>query len=729
MTVLFMKDWEEQGALPDWTTKNRSFVDLALLYRKMGVKNYAFILALHDQGLKDIDPFDPEISKEDATRVAVECKLNFWYFVREIARDPGGSIEFPIRLVANRGIISAYWLYFSHILVILIMIRQTGKSFGIDWLNEWLLNIAMSKGEISYLTLNEKLRGRLIERLKGMELTLPSYLKQRSSMDAGNTEVLRVSSMGNTLKAYLPNKSPKIADTIGRGMTAQNVIVDEFSYGSNNMITIPVMLTATLAARELAELKNEPYGTIFMTTSGKRNTKEGKYAYRFVQSAAIFNEAFFDAKNLDELKKMILKAGDNENLRVNCTFNHRQLGKTDDWLRDRIRLAAQEDETQIEADFFNEWPSGTQSMPFSIEDAARIRDSEVVDYYTRIEEIEPYATRWYCSEAELEQRLNNEVHVLGADPSEAVGQDSIGLVLRSITTGKVVMAADISESNLNAFARWLGHFLFRFRKIVVVIERRSTGASILDYLLEYLPGVGIDPFHVLYNQVVQFRDEFPDRFNEIKNALHSRENLYLKYKKLFGWATSAVGTTSRSALYSRTLSNAVKMTGSLVHDRKLILQILGLEIRNGRVDHSEGEHDDLVIAWLLSYWLLASGKNLEYYGIDSAKILNDNPVYQQRLTQTSAYEQSIALETKQKIEELTARIKNEDDEYAVRRLEFELEFMISRLSDEEKKTFVTDDLIKNLREERQRRTMTTSSSYSQMNDYLYQRPTGIEYWL
>ena len=52
MTVLFKKDWAEQGALPDWTTKNQSFIELAGLYREMGVENYAFILALHDQGLK-----------------------------------------------------------------------------------------------------------------------------------------------------------------------------------------------------------------------------------------------------------------------------------------------------------------------------------------------------------------------------------------------------------------------------------------------------------------------------------------------------------------------------------------------------------------------------------------------------------------------------------------------------------------------------------------------------
>lgn len=112
----------------------------------------------------------------------------------------------------------------------------------------------------------------------------------------------------------MPNRSPKLADLIGRGMTAGITVVDEWAYCSNNWITIPVMLSATLAAREVAKMKGEPYGTIFMTTSGKRDTPEGRYAYNFMQNAAVWSELFFDAKNIDELEKMVLKAGNGKDL-------------------------------------------------------------------------------------------------------------------------------------------------------------------------------------------------------------------------------------------------------------------------------------------------------------------------------------------------------------------------------------------------------------------------------
>lgn len=702
MTILFKDDWKKYPkAVADIDTPNKSFLRFAMLLKEMGVENHLFCLSTLDPDLIGKDPYDPNITPETALKMAIEAKRNFWWFLRNCARDPAGSNEFPILFNANRGIMSTYWLFFNHVLTFLIMIRQTGKSFGVDWLTTYLINVRLTKTEISYLTKDEKLRGRSVDRLKGIETALPPFLKQRSNRDPGNTEVFKVSALDNSIKLYVPNRSPKLADLVGRGMTSPITVVDEFAYIHNNAITIPVMLSATLAAREVAALKNEPYGNIFMTTSGKRDTPEGRYAYNFMQSCAIWSESFYDAPNIEELHKMILKAGNGKDLRVNCTFNHRQLGKSDQWLKDRLRESAQEDPIQIKADFLNEWPSGTTSSPFPQEIAEAMRASEVLDHYLEIAEPEAYALRWYYKEEEIKHKLLVP-HVLGSDPSEAIGSDAIGLTLRNVLTGEVAMAADITEGNLIAFCRWLGSFLQKYPTVTLIIERRSTGAMIIDYLLEFLPSFGIDPFKRIYNQIVQFHEEFPDRFKEIQTPFNSRENLYLKYKKYFGWATSGTGTTSRSELFSRTLNSATKMTGTLMKDRKLILQTLGLEIRNGRIDHQEGEHDDLCFSWLLSFWLISLGKNLRYYGIDPSKVLSENPVYHAQLKVVSAYEQSEALKAREDVERLTQQLKDESDEYVARRLEYDLERAISKLSDQDRQIVSADDLINKLRDERTR---------------------------
>lgn len=725
--ILFKEDWDRYpDAIWDTNTRNKSFLDYAILLRDMGVENHLWPLQLHDPDLVGVDPHDPNITPAMAAKVAIECKRNFFYFIREVARDPSGSPEDPIFFRANRGVMALYWMFFNSILVILIMIRQTGKSFGVDWLHIYLSNIRLTKTEISHMTKDEKLRGREVDRLKGMELALPPYLKQRSTRDPGNTEVMKISSLGNFIKFYLPNKSPKLADIVGRGMTTPVVVADEWAYLFNNFITIPVMLSATLAAREISRRKNEPYGTVFATTSGKRDTPEGRYAYKVTSDAAVMTEKFYDCQNQETLKKAVIAASPGKQLHVNCTYNHRQLGYTDEWLQERLRESMNDDPVQVRADYLNEWPSGSASSPFDQDTAEDIRNSEVADYLTLIEGKDAYSVRWYYTENEIRIKMQAP-HVLAVDPSQAIGRDSIGIVLRNAETGEVAMVCDINEGNLMYVAEWLCSFLIKWLSVTCVIERKDQGPMIIDYLIHYLMAAGINPFRRLYNQVVQFADEFPDRYAEVNSNMLPSAEVLNKYKKLFGWNTSGGnGITSRRELYGSTLRSAARYTRHSVRDRKLILQILGLEIRGGRVDHGEGEHDDLVIGWMLSYWLLTVGRNLDYYGIPSSKILIHNSVYKEAAAEVSYYEQKRSSEAKSMVEQLSREIEAEKDEYVVKYLEFKLEKYIRDLSDQDRKHIAADELIRNLRESRSRK-LQDKTPENLMNSYSSYGDSGPMY--
>lgn len=57
---------------------------------------------------------------------------------------------------------------------------------------------------------------------------------------------------------------------------------------------------------------------------------------------------------------------------------------------------------------------------------------------------------------------------------------------------------------------------------------------------------------------------------------------------------------SRSNLYDYVLFNAAKFIGNVTRDKILIDQINTLTKIKNRVDHEEGKHDDLVIAWLMA---------------------------------------------------------------------------------------------------------------------------------
>jgi hypothetical protein len=697
MTILFYDEWMDKypHAIVDTKTDNHTFLRYSALLKSMGIKNHAFPLMLIDKELQGVDPFDPNISQELMLRFALECKNCFWTYIRAIAKTKEAD-----RFRANRGNMAMFWLFFNHITTILIQIRQTGKSFSTDTLMTYLLNIACQDTEINLLTKDDTLRASNLTRLKDIQMELPFYLRQHTRGDVGNTEELSIKALGNRYRGHLPNKSPKMALNVGRGLTSPVFQVDEAAFFYNIAISMPAALAAGTAARDLARRRGTPYGTVITTTAGKKDDKDGAYIYNMVQNSAIWTEKFFDCKNEEDLRATIRRNSPKGELRVNCTFNHRQLGYTDAWLKNAIEEANVTGE-DADRDFGNVWSSGSQTSPLPVELSTLIRDSQVNDCYIQISSPYSYVTRWYIPEDKIHYTMATDHHILSVDSSDAAGGDDIALKLRSVKTGAIIASGNYNETNLITFSEWLCTWLVDFEKVTLIIERRSTGAMILDYLLLMLPSKNIDPFRRIYNKIVQEAEEDPDRFKEISKPMYTRDaRMYTEYKKAFGFATSGTGTTSRTELYSATLLNAAKLTGDRVRDPKTIDQILSLVIRNGRVDHLPGEQDDLVIAWILSFWILVNGKNLHFYGINSRDILLENSRSQKTENPVSRYDQLNQIRVRSQIESIVEEIKKERDDYVVMRLEAKLRSLATELTDEDRKTLSVDELMVNLREHR-----------------------------
>ena len=159
-----MEDWQKfPSAIIDTQTKNKSFLRLAQVYKSMGVKNHAFILALVNPRLQSVDPFSTELTHQQMVEIGIECKVNPWYFFRECARVPVKGSDEPVFLEANRGNIALYWLFFNHIQMFLIQVRQTGKSVSTNVLHVLLMNILCRNTLINLLTKDDKLREETFE--------------------------------------------------------------------------------------------------------------------------------------------------------------------------------------------------------------------------------------------------------------------------------------------------------------------------------------------------------------------------------------------------------------------------------------------------------------------------------------------------------------------------------------------------------------------------------------
>jgi hypothetical protein len=706
MTILYEQDWEDYpDAVLQLNTKNKSFLRHAALMKEMGIKNHNFILALHDPDLLDVDPHDyANLTPELLMKIVWECKNNFWYFIREIVRVPGSTTANPIYFRANRGNIAAYWLYLNHITFFLIQPRQTGKSFSIDQIPAHILNISGKKYKFNLLTKDDTLRQTNLVRLKNIIEELPFYLRQKGPRDVANGEKIIVSSLQNIYEGHVPNKSPKAAELVGRGLTGASFQTDEIAFIYNLMITLRAALPSTIAARELAEMSGQPYGNIFTTTAGKKDDPDGKYAYERLSESAVFTEGLFDCVDVDDLHNKILASSPKRQLRVNCTFSHTQLGYSRKWLMDALSETGSTGEA-ADRDYFNVWTSGGISSPLSTEISSRIRQSEKKDFYPEFFDGHPYILRWYIPESERPRRLASSFFVAAMDTSEAAGDDDIGLVLRDIKTGEVVCVGQFNETNILNFCHWFASLFVKIPNFVFIPERRSTGGAILDCLCLMLPSMGVNPFKRIFNLHVNNYIEDPESFKEMQKMtqynLSGVTEYISKHKKSFGFATSGSGMAARSKLYGRTLLDAAKTTCDTVHDVTLVNQILGLVIRNGRVDHPDGDHDDICIAWLLSFWFMREAKNLEFYGIDSRIILSENKEHIDVNDPKKLLLNKQQLLYKTEIEKCVNELRVSNNEWVVYKLESRLRQLADKLNDEDKKSLSLDQLINQLKETRE----------------------------
>ena len=623
--ILFKDDWKKYPrAIMDTETTNKTFLDLALKYKKMGIENHAFILALHNPELQGVDPHDPNLTNEQVGMIIAECKVNFWYFIREVARAPAQAGAPARRFIANRGNIALYWLFFNHVTVGLEQIRQTGKSFSADTLMTYLKNIRCSNTLINLLTKDNKVRMENIDRMRKIEKALPPYFRLTKEhgldKDTVNTEMLTVKSLGNRYMTHVPQRNVMDAINQGRGLTSPIFQVDEAPFIANIEYSLPAALAAGGAVREIARANGEPFGTIITTTAGRLDDPSGVYIYNLFESSAPWSEHFMDVKDEAELYKVVRKQSSESKLRAHAVFNHRQLGYTDEWLQRKIEEALAKGD-MMRMDYFGEWITGNSSNPLDTKTLESIKDSTKGDNYHEITDY-GYVIRWHIPRNEIPRLRSHTGIVIGLDTSDAVGKDDIGLCIRDAYTGAVIGAGNFNETNIITFSEWLMTLFDRTPHAVLVPERRSTAIPIIDYLTKAMLAKGMNPLKHIFNWIVDDSKENPKYSEVISSKAKLTEAVITKYKDKIGFATSGSGRTSRDKLYTTTLTHAARFTGHLTHDPTLVKQISSLVEKNGRIDHTSGGKDDLVIAWLLTHWFITNARNISYYGLDPRKILH-----------------------------------------------------------------------------------------------------------
>ena len=592
-------------------TKNTSFIDMAVVLRRMGIKNHMFHLALYDDTLRYVDPHDvSNLTAVQMEKIATECKRNPWYALRECVRIPvPGGAPIPFRL--SRANLALTWLVFQSVNTYLTMSRQTGKTIGTQAIVAIVKYIIAYNYAITLITKDATLVQDNVVRLKEIRDSLPPYMVYKQSGDTENKEGLAYTMLKNRYITKIGLSDKVGANKVGRGSTTPFLHFDEIAFTSNIHIIYPAATAAMLEAAKAARAADQPTARILTTTASHLDTPSGAFAYNIKEQCINFRESFYDLQNYDELADVIDKGS--ENFMVYVTYSFRQLGLSTKWLEDVIRENSLT-QAAVETDYLNIWKMGSDSsvIPDNVltevngsekePDHVEIQDNIVLNFY--------YGDR-YTSVADIE---NKAQIIFGSDFSENIGRDyttNVGVDAYDIST---TLTMRCNESNYMVMAELIARLLMRFKKSVWVPERNATGANIIERVAQILHENGYNPWKKIYNIPVQERQGEYGRF-DINMEPYDGVN-----KKYFGFRTTS-GKNGRDMLYKQSLMKALYLAAKNVRDASLIHELRKLKVIKGRIDHDTGGHDDTVIAYLLACYFIFFGKNIDMYGIDKSRFV------------------------------------------------------------------------------------------------------------
>lgn len=601
----------EEEYFVDWNTVNTSFLKIAYLLERSGIRNYDYHLRLYDEDLVDVDPYDPDITPEEMGKVAVEISRNYFYFLREVARVPeegastdvGGGIPFQL----HRGNLAQAWCFEHNISHYLVLPRQFGKTTGAVQRYLWQFCYGTTSSTTIFMNMDKTASVSNLTRLKESRSLLPLYLQMNINLDdKGNLkkDIDNVNEVKNkTLKNVIITKAGArnvpSAERVGRGLSVPSLWFDEYAHILLNDVIHAAAIPAYSKASENAAKNDKPYAICITTTPGDLGTQHGKYAYEIMEKAGVFTESLYDY-DADELDTWMTKNSSNNLVKIQFTFL--QLGRTMEWFEKQCKDMSH-NWMKIRRELLLQWNKASNNSPFAPEDIdeldtiakAPIKTIKINKYYEVLlyKELDPMKR-----------------YLVGVDVSKGVGRDSSAVAIVDSKTLEVVglfINNAIGSRELRRFLLTL--ILDHLPNSVLIIESNNIGSAIIEEL-KHSP--------LKHNLYYDFAYRLAED-NRKKGIVQAKN----KNKLVYG---HEVTSNTRPRMMDLLLQFVAKHKKRIAV-KELVEQIRHLEYKNEeRIDHASGHHDDAVFAYLACIYTMFYGKNLPRFGLFNSFNFEDGEI-------------------------------------------------------------------------------------------------------
>lgn len=587
----------------------------------------------------------------------------------------------------------------------------THNTVSVQVIDFWLTYIMGRSYKTHLITLKSDNRAQFIEAIKNIRTQMPSYLVAPTYKDKDSGNYLTYRSFGegkaNVLTISVPQQSEAAAGDLGRGLTVGTTNFDEPGYINYIESIVNGCTPSALTEMEIMRDKGLPYAINYITTPNTIKHPSGAYMYRHIMESTEWREKFFDCYSESHLVYKLIKRSPVKTTSpsVAMVYNYLKLGKSKDWVQrtiDQLKLTL----SKAKIDLLLMWVEDGEDRLFDDVTREALSENKRDAVWSKEYRESNLYVDFFVTKEELIKMCSpdyNDTILIGSDTSSAINKDACTLVLRSMATGDVIGVGRYPLAYLDDVADITVDLLESIHNSVLIIER-NYAHHFIDKLLITLQAKGMDPFKKIFNRIYNDPVKYAKEFEEVRRTRHGvrTKEFYLRYKEYFGFVTTAA---TRKELYDL-IKEAVGNTGAGIYYEKLIDEIIALKVKNDRIDHELDGHDDLVIAWLLTYWFIKRGNSKTSYGI--------NPHI--ALTRTrnllggkekSFMDDPQVLDFIEKIRERIIKLTEEyiktNDNILAMRLEFEINNLTKKLPKEVKRIHTIDTMFDEAKKERSQR--------------------------
>ena len=627
----------------DFDPVNKSFLITAQELKILGIKNYYFMLEVKhpELGVQDLDPYDPGLTSEEIGRIIIECKQNPWYFFRTVARVPvsgTGSVP-PILL---RPSAAAIWCFMNSIDFELCQPRQTYKSTWCTIIFEYMFLLEYNNVNLPLLHLKLERALKSAEQLRDYICALPAYMNPWSKRNKlPGTKSLKYDEHNVSIVPLASADSDVKAGDLLRGMTIFGGMFEEWEYLAHFMSIMEGGTPAIISGREIGRKYGVRTCVMMLSTPGNLETEEGRAAQRMIDMTPPFNEQMYDFTEQEKEEFFsgvthLNKNGQPEQVtRLYIEFDYIQCRKNQMWLEEQHREAVAKGRV-------NEYLRGVLMKRFRGTDAVLFeqRDIDYIQQHVKEPDHVIFLMKkynLYCYNHQIDSPdLNSDTPYFDTQIPYLIGNDVAGGGDGDNTTFCIVhpYTLEVVGELTSPYIGTLDHMrlIIELAKLiprgVFCLETNSIGKAIVDFIQE---------------SQLEARFYHDPQLDITKNAImkETNESAIMKHKaqqkKYIGTYVSAKTRENMIKLLIR----YVKEYRHLINTKYLVKDIMNLERKkNGKVEATNGEHDDMVMAYLHTLYVLHYGSQLNRFGIDKNKC-----TYEKVYEELRSYEEDIAKET------------------------------------------------------------------------------------